>query len=109
MKKPKFTNLFRKKKKKTAAELMAEVRPIAADYVSEAYVVYDSMRDIRTDTPEFIQIVYSPLFYLTADDLDEFSERMEKEFGTQAVPLSVQPNSRKIQYLRGRNYPKLFP
>lgn len=105
MKKTPLRNPF--KKRKTAAELMGELRPLATEFgVCEAYLVYDGWRNPATDRPEWIKFWFTMYPEYSCRE-DEFENMLRERFNGQIIPCSARFNTVMWDFARNA-YPRLF-
>lgn len=105
-----FARLFTKKEvippRLTVAQLIEQIRPIAVDYdLSEGYIAYDGRKDIHTDRPEWVQLLYTVIPGTTIDEALQFNEEMRQHFHGQVVPLPTNPFDSNLQLARKYDVP----
>ena len=94
------------KLRRTAAELMEDLRPIAEAYgLPEAYVSYDFMRDIGTDRPEWVFLKYPVSGGSTSERDPEFRLEIRRRFGGAVVPFAIQGNDQNLAFAREHDIP----
>ena len=102
----KFRNPF--KRRKTASELIEEVRPFVQAYrIPEAYVSYEFEHDYMTDRPPWIILTYPYVPELYHGRHDEFKADLRAKFGDTVTPFPVYLNDKNLEYVRKCDIPVL--
>lgn len=94
------------KPRRTAAELIRDLRPVAEAYgLPEAYVSYDFMQDIETDRPEWVFLKYPAAGGAVRERNEEFRRELKERFEGQVVPFAILDNFQNLAFAREHDIP----